>query len=87
MLIFNVKLEAGWRPTLAPGADCMIYEEEPPRLREVGVSSAGTGCWPLPFLEFKSEPEPERDQACPCAVAPGFQAVFEILSSGTLSQD
>lgn len=67
--------------------DCVFYEEAPEveggRGGVVAASAAGTGCWPLPFLEFKCEPEPERDRACP---APWLQGFMLLLKSCTLAR-
>lgn len=56
----------------AGGWDCVIYEEAP-EVEGVAASAAGTGCWPLPFLESKFEPE--RDQACPASWLQGFSTL------------
>lgn len=47
------------------------------------MSAAGIARWPLPFLEFKFEPEPERDQACP---ALWLQAFRLLLKSRALAR-
>lgn len=41
------------------------------------MSAVGIGCRPLPFLEFKFEPEPERDQACPALWLQGFRLLLK----------
>lgn len=61
--------------------DRVIYEETP---EAVAVNAAGTGL--SLFLEFKFEPEPERDQACPPLWLQGFSLLSKYLRSGTLSQ-
>lgn len=42
------------------------------------MSAAGIGCWPLP--QFKFEPEPERDQACPSLWLEGFRLLLKSLA-------
>lgn len=81
MLSFKMEADPGtW--CRAGDWDCMIYEEAP-EVEGVAASAAGTGCWPLPFLEFKFEPEPERDRACP---APWLQGFRPLLKSCTLAR-
>lgn len=84
MLSFRTEADPGtW--SRAGDEDCVIYEEAS-EVEGVAVNAAGIGCWPLPFLEFKFEPEPERDQACPALWLQGFRLLLKSWRSGTLSQ-
>lgn len=72
MLSFRTEADPGtWCGAGDEG--CMIYEEA----FEVEGVVAGTGCRPLPFLEFKFEPEPERDWACPALWLQGFRLLLK----------
>lgn len=54
----------------------MIHEKAY-KVGGLAMSAEGTGCWPLPFLQFKFEPEPERDQACPTLWLQGFRLLLK----------
>lgn len=78
MLSFGMEADPG---TWCRAGDwgCVIYEEAS-EVEGVAMSTAGTGCWPLPFLEFKFEPGPERDQACPALWLQGLRLLLKSWS-------